>query len=178
MSQELATVLQRFATRRAAEKLQHGWSSMPPWVFCNRSGHPLDESRVRKHFAQALQRSGLPGFRLYDLRHTYATLLLAQGTPITYVSAQLGHAKPVTTLQWYAHWIPRTDRRYVDALDTPVSAGWHQSGTISINVDMEGAEAALKKAKPPEVSGGAMQATHRIRTDDLLITNQLLYRLS
>ena len=151
---------------------------MPPWVFCNRSSHPLDESRVRKHFAQALKRAGLPGFRLYDLRHTYATLLSAQGAPITYVCAQLGHAKPVTTLQWYAHWIPRTEKRYVDALDAPVSVGGHQSGTISIHVDMDGAEAALRKTKPPETSGGSVQATHRIRTDDLLITNQLLYQLS
>src|SRR5262245_2197054 len=44
----------------------------------------------------------LPTFRVYDLRHAYATQLLARGdVPVIYVSAQLGHAKPTTTLQWY-----------------------------------------------------------------------------
>jgi len=33
------------------------------------------------------------------------------------VSAQLGHTDATTTLRWYARWIPRTDKRAVDALD-------------------------------------------------------------
>jgi integrase len=37
------------------------------------------------------------------LDHTFATLLLEKGRPITYVAEQLGHAKPATTLTWYAH---------------------------------------------------------------------------
>ena len=36
------------------------------------------------------------------LRHTFTSLLLAQNAPITYVSAQLGHADATTTLRWYA----------------------------------------------------------------------------
>jgi integrase len=59
----------------------------------------------------------LSGHRVYDLRHSFATELLANGAPITYVAAQLGHSKPTTTLQWYAHWLPKNDRRYVDVLD-------------------------------------------------------------
>lgn len=41
-----------------------------------------------------LKAAELPNFRLYDLRHTFASLPLAQNAPITYVAAQLGHAKP------------------------------------------------------------------------------------
>src|ERR1700746_1131189 len=80
----------------------------------------MDESRVRKRFAFALKRAGLSGHRVYDLRHTFATMLLARGVPITYVAAQLGHAKPTTTLQWYAHWLPRNDKNFVDSLDRSV----------------------------------------------------------
>ena len=36
----------------------------------------------------------LPRFRLYDLRHTYASRLLPQNAPITYVSAQPGYTQP------------------------------------------------------------------------------------
>lgn len=59
----------------------------------------------------------LSGHRVYDRRHTFATLLLAKGAPITYVAAQLGHAKPTTTLQWYALWLPSTEKNYVESLD-------------------------------------------------------------
>jgi len=53
----------------------------------------------------------------HDRRHTYASLLLAASAPITYVSAQLGHVNPSTTLRYYARWIPNKGRRWVDLLD-------------------------------------------------------------
>jgi site-specific recombinase XerD len=36
----------------------------------------------------------------YDVRHTFATTLLAKGVPITYVAAQMGQANPATTLRF------------------------------------------------------------------------------
>jgi integrase len=72
---------------------------------------------VTKAWRRVLKKAKLPAFRLYDLRHTFATTLLAEGAPLTYVAAQMGHTKPTTTLLWYAHWLPRGDKRWVDALD-------------------------------------------------------------
>jgi hypothetical protein len=69
--------------------------------------------------ARAAGEQYLSGFRVYDLRHTFASLLLAHGAPITYVAAQLGHSKPTTTLQWYAHWIASGHERFVDGLAGP-----------------------------------------------------------
>jgi integrase len=54
---------------------------------------------------------------VYDLRHTFASLLLAESAPITYVSAQLGHSSPATTMRFYARWIPSQGKRWVNALD-------------------------------------------------------------
>jgi hypothetical protein len=42
---------------------------------------------------------------------------LAKGKPITYVAKQLGHEKPTTTLLWYAHWLPTSDKTHIDAID-------------------------------------------------------------
>ena len=55
MSEQLARALRRFEIDRMVEKLRLGWQEMPPWVFCTDVGTPLDESRVRKAFAQALK---------------------------------------------------------------------------------------------------------------------------
>ena len=64
--------------------------------------------RVAKNFSRTLEKAELPRFRVYDLRHTFASLLLAQGAPITYVAL----SSASTTLQWYAHWLPGGRERF------------------------------------------------------------------
>lgn len=78
--------LERHLVWVKAEALCCGWGE-PEWLFPNDEGKPHDESRVRRFHKKGLKDAKLPSFRLYDLRHTYASLLLAAGAPITYVSA-------------------------------------------------------------------------------------------
>ena len=77
---------------------------------------------MRTAFATALKKAGIVGFRFHDLRHTFASLLLAEGAPLPYVAAQLGHSNPTTTLRHYAHWLPKHGRRWVNVLDSRPSA--------------------------------------------------------
>ena len=128
MSQELAATLSSLYKAREAQTLKEGWPEIPEFVFVNTAGNPMDERRVRKGFARAMKKAEVSGHRLYDLRHTFATALLAKSAPITYVAAQLGHSKPSTTLQFYAHWLPRPDAGFVDRLDA-LGSVWRQSGT-------------------------------------------------
>jgi integrase len=44
--------------------------------------------------------------RLHDLRHTRASILLKDKTPVKVVSERLGHASPVVTMHVYAHVMP------------------------------------------------------------------------
>jgi len=145
-------------------------------------GRP-DESRVRKAFSQALKRAKLPWFQLYDLRHSFASLLLAQNAPITYVSAQLGHTDATTTLRWYARWLPRTDKRAVDLLDdgwvSPVDRlGEAEVGTVGSQLvaktGSESESGAPDDSEAPDLFGGPSGT----RTPDPLIKSQLLYQLS
>ena len=174
MSQELAAALSTLYVEREKETLRRGWPEIPEWAFINRQGRPLDESRLRKRFGRILKRAELGGFRVYDLRHTFATLLLAKGVPITYVAAQLGHAKPTTTLQWYAHWLPNNNKSFVDSLDAASENTWRQSGT---DLRSEPVAPQITSEKPAELKdciGGPLET----RTPDPLIKSQLLYQLS
>jgi integrase len=76
-------------------------------IFVNTSGNPLNERNlVQRNFQVILERAELPRIRLYDLRHTAATLALAAGVPAKVVSEQLGHASVAFTLDTYSHVLP------------------------------------------------------------------------
>jgi integrase len=68
-------------------------------------------------FKRVLEKAGLRHIRIHDLRHTFASLLLQAGVPITYVSQHLGHRDASITLKVYAHYIPNPMAREVDRLD-------------------------------------------------------------
>ena len=121
LTPELVQALAQYMTRLKAEALRQGWGE-PEWLFPNEGGKPHDEARVRKVFKRALGKAKLPAFRLYDLRHTFASLLLSERAPISYVSAQLGHVNPATTLRYYTRWIPNKGQRWVDLLDRVAAA--------------------------------------------------------
>jgi integrase len=63
-------------------------------------------SLVYKHFNPILKKSDLPNIRLYDLRHTAATLALTVGVSPKVVSEQLGHTSAAFTLDVYSHVLP------------------------------------------------------------------------
>lgn len=75
-------------------------------VFRTPSGQPINADYLAKHFRSILDLAGLPRMRLYDLRHSAATIALAAGVSPKVVSEQLGHASTAFTLDTYAHVLP------------------------------------------------------------------------
>jgi integrase len=72
----------------------------------------------RRHFQPVLERSGIAKkIRLYDLRHTCATLLLSAGENPKVVSERLGHASIVLTLDVYSHVLPSMQQAATDKLE-------------------------------------------------------------
>ncbi len=144
LSDTLIRRLSDYVTWLEAEAIAGGQSEAS-WLFPGDQGRPLSERYVRRVFERALRKAELPHFRVYDLRHTYASILLSEGVPLLYVSIQLGHSKPTTTLRYYAKWIPSGDRRYVDVLDREVAkrAGeksWHQNLAPKAVEETEGSQ--------------------------------------
>jgi len=75
-------------------------------VFKTASGQPINSDYLAKHFRSILDLAGLSRIRLYDLRHSAATIALAAGVSPKVVSEQLGHASTAFTLDTYAHVLP------------------------------------------------------------------------
>ena len=116
LSDGLLADLKTYITLRKAEDMAQGTESI--WLFPSLTGTLLDESHVVRAFHRVLDAAGLPRFRVYDLRHTFASLLLSSNVPLLYVSQQLGHTKPTITLKYYARWIPCGQVHRVNILDT------------------------------------------------------------
>lgn len=77
-------------------------------IFPSDVGTPLNLRNVtQRYFKGVLKAAGLPPqLRLYDLRHTHATLLLGQNEHPKIVSERLGHATITLTLDTYSHVLP------------------------------------------------------------------------
>ena len=72
---------------------------------------------TRRHFRPLLEKAELPTIRLYDLRHTMATLLLLAGENPKVVSERLGHASVTLTLDTYSHVLPTMQETATEKLE-------------------------------------------------------------
>src|SRR5262249_28114203 len=88
------------------ERLGDTWSDLD-LVFCSVEGTPLSVPNITyRYFRPILKMAKLPLIRLYDLRHTCATLLLIAEENPKVVSERLGHSTIVLTLDTYSHVLP------------------------------------------------------------------------
>jgi integrase len=75
-------------------------------IFVTEAGMPLTQRVVKREFRRLLAKAGIRPVRLYDLRHTAATLGLAAGVSVKVISDLLGHASISLTLERYSHVLP------------------------------------------------------------------------
>lgn len=86
-------------------------------IFTNEVGRPLFPASLTRWMSKFIKRSGLPSSSVHSLRHTYASLLIAEGTPLVVVSGNLGHAQVSTTTDIYSHVIASAEAKAAQALD-------------------------------------------------------------
>jgi integrase len=93
------------------------------FIFAGEAGQPLFLRNVtRRHFDKILTAAELPPMRLYDLRHTSATLLLAAGEHPKVVSERLGHSSITLTLDTYSHVLPDMQQQAASKLEALLSS--------------------------------------------------------
>lgn len=86
-------------------------------VFLNPEGRPLDPKYVNNRLKTLMTKAGLPPLSFHKLRHTAATLMLAEGIPLHQVRDQLGHSQIALTANIYGHAVPTALRQAAEALE-------------------------------------------------------------
>ena len=110
LSPQLRAILRLWRRRLTASWTKHDLPR-PDWVFPSEAGTPIDDCNARRGFRAILDAAELHRRGPHQMRHTFASLLLQAGEPITYVSRQLGHRDSAITLRVYAQWLPDTSAR-------------------------------------------------------------------
>ena len=101
-------------------RLALGQGGQPELVFSTVDGEMLRPDVVSNTWRRVVIARKLPKVIFHGLRHTHASLLLAQGVPVLTVSRRLGHSKASMTLDIldiYGHLMPGADDAATKAIE-------------------------------------------------------------
>jgi hypothetical protein len=127
-------------------------------VCTHENGGVLRPDHVTATFRRIVRRAGVTRIRLYDLRHTHASLALAAGADLKVVSDRLGHSTTAITADLYTQVIPPVARAAADAFAASIplsarpipSAFLARKGLLTTGTD-----------PPDHVSAGQDESRHR-----------------
>lgn len=103
------------------ERAGAGWVELG-LVFATTKGTIIEPRNLNRFFDQQIEASGVRRIRFHDLRHTCATLLLAQGVSPRVVMEMLGHTQLSMTTDLYGHVMPTALRSAATAMDGVLGA--------------------------------------------------------
>lgn len=86
-------------------------------VFTTTVGTVIEPRNLARVLDALILEAGVRRIRLHDMRHTCASLLLAQGVPARVVMEVLGHSQLGITMNLYSHVMPSALREAADAID-------------------------------------------------------------
>jgi integrase len=126
----LVTALRRHLARQAQERLAAGsaWQDRA-LLFPSEAGTPLDPDNFSHWFTRLCKQAGLGHWHPHDLRHSGASLMLAQGVRLEVVSEILGHASIAITKDVYGHLVEGDKRRAAASLGAALLADGSQDGS-------------------------------------------------
>jgi integrase len=90
-------------------------------VFTTVTGLMVRTRNFRRDWLKAIERAGLPGLRIHDLRHTHAAILIAANRQLSAISRRLGHSSLAVTDALYGHLREEVDDGIIDAVNAALS---------------------------------------------------------
>ena len=102
-------------------RLGHQWIEHNK-LFTQWNGKPIHPDTITSWFNKFIKKYNLPDITVHSLRHTNATLMIANGVDLRTVSKRLGHAQMSTTSDIYTHAIKTADERAADTLGDILNA--------------------------------------------------------
>lgn len=127
-SERLVHLPDALVTMLARHVEHHGVGGESQWIFPRTENLPAHANTISEWWRAIMRAEDLVGLRLHDLRHFYASGLIASGCDVVTVQRAMGHATASTTLNTYSHlWPTAEDRTRAAAADMmresmPVSA--------------------------------------------------------
>lgn len=118
---------------------------------------------VKRAFEKACAKAGLEDVTRYTLRHTFANQLFEQGVTEKVIADLMGHTTAQTTQR---HYIKTNMSMMREAMNAVALTAQKQRKSLE------------EEMAPDEQTEGGSGAAYRIRTYDLIITNDALYQLS
>jgi len=95
-------------------------------VFVQWNGKPIHPSTPSKWWKKFREKYNLPELTFHGLRHTNASLLIAEGVDVQTVAKRLGHSKATTTTSIYSHFLRKPDREAADKLQNLFNKNKHK----------------------------------------------------
>ncbi|MFH5802411.1 tyrosine recombinase XerC [Alienimonas sp. DA493] len=119
-------------TDHLAERLAEG-NGGADLLFCSPRGSLPQHNNVRaRSWYPALERAGVRPRNPHQTRHTFATLALNAGAPVTAIAACMGDTVATVT-RTYAHVVPNTAKLAVAAMETAMGEGGEPHGNRRIS---------------------------------------------
>jgi len=124
LTPELVARFRQHRARQAETQMAAGllWQDYG-LIFASEIGTPIDPDNFSHSFARLCERAGLGHWHPHELRHSGASLMLAQGTPLHVVSEVLGHASIAITKDVYGHLLEGDKRAAAESMSRALFRG-------------------------------------------------------
>jgi integrase len=116
LPQPVVAALRAHRSRQLAERTAAPWWGNDQLVFTTPVGTAIDPANIAKHLSTVAEQAGLGHRNPHQLRHSAATIMLAQGVPLHEVSEVLGHSSITITKDVYGHLVAERRRLAADAM--------------------------------------------------------------
>lgn len=117
LADEVFILLQEYKVKYNTDRVNAGdrWVDTG-YIFTQWNGNPIHPSTITGWFGQFVKSNNLPKVSIHSLRHTNATLMIANGADLRTFSKRLGHSNMSTTGNIYTHAIKTADERAAEVL--------------------------------------------------------------